>query len=72
MPSPQTTGRPATEPSDALNPEKSIFTRAMKPSAERSNRREPGRLRSAMSVLNAYLDRKGESPSAQRKPPQAI
>jgi hypothetical protein len=63
-----------TETSDAMTLEKSIFTKSphaialsLKRSAERSHRRKSGPFRSAMSMLNFYINRAGKNlTTAQR------
>ena len=65
-----------TDTSDALDLKKGVFTakdprriaRSLKRSAERSRRRKTDAFRSAMSMLNFYLNRAGGSlPKGQRK-----
>jgi hypothetical protein len=61
--------------SDALDLENKIFTskdpkkiaRSLKRSAERSKRRKAGPLRSAMSMLNFYINRAGKNMTADEK-----
>ena len=63
-----------TETSDAMTLEKSIFTKSphaiavsLKRSAEKSHRRKSGPFRSAMSMLNFYINRGGKNfTTAQR------
>jgi hypothetical protein len=58
-----------TETSNALDLEKGVFSRAsprsiarsLKRSAERSRRRKSGSFRSAMSMLNFYINRAGRT-----------
>ena len=64
-----------TEHSDALDLEENVFesadprhiARALKQSAERSERRKAEPFRSAMSMLTFYINRAGENLSAERK-----
>jgi hypothetical protein len=64
-----------TETSDAMTLQKSVFTKSphaialsLKRSAEKSHRRKSGPFRSAMSMLNFYINRAGKNLStAQRK-----
>jgi hypothetical protein len=59
--------RAVTETSDALDLERGVFTwqdpaaiaRSLRDSAERSERRKAAPFRSAMSMLNFYLNRAG-------------
>ena len=62
------------ETSDALDLEKSVFTRgaraiarSLKRSAEQSRRRKAGPYRSAMSMLSYYINRGGRNLSAARR-----
>jgi Protein of unknown function (DUF3175) len=63
-----------TETSDAMTLQKSIFTKSshaialsLKRSAEKSHRRKSGPFRSAMSMLNFYINRAGKNlTTAQR------
>ena len=66
----------ATRESDALDLEASVFKQrspariaaSLKRSAERSRRRESGPYRSAMSMLNFYINRAGMNlPAARRR-----
>src|SRR6476646_1890040 len=57
-----------TETSDAMTLQKSIFTKSphaialsLKRSAEKSHRRKSGPFRSAMSMLNFYINRAGKN-----------
>ena len=62
------------ETSDALTLEKGVFTKrssrqialSLKRSAERSTRRKTSPFRSAMSMLNFYINRMGSKLSAER------
>jgi hypothetical protein len=65
-----------TENSDALDLEKDVFksddpeaiARSLKHSAEHSSRRKSEPFRSAMSMLNFYINRAGKNlPAARRK-----
>src|SRR6185369_1859163 len=64
-----------TRESDALDLEKGVFRKrsahdiavSLKRSAERSRRRKSAPLRSAMSMLNFYINRAGEELSASRR-----
>jgi hypothetical protein len=64
-----------TRESDALDLEKSVFTKgsaraialSLKRSAERSQRRKSAPLRSAMSMLTFYMNRAGKNLPANRK-----
>lgn len=64
-----------TRHSDALDLEADIFesdnpgkiARALKRSAERSNRRKSAPFRSAMSMLTFYINRAGKNLSADRR-----
>lgn len=64
-----------TERSDAMTLEDSVFkqrsptaiARSLKRSAERSHRRKSAPFRSAMSMLNFYINRAGKNLSASRK-----
>jgi Protein of unknown function (DUF3175) len=64
-----------TESSDAMTLEKSVFRKSpraialsLKRSAEKSHRRKSGPFRSAMSMLNFYVNRAGKNlRSTQRK-----
>jgi hypothetical protein len=66
--------RQVTESSDALDLEPSVFRRgtarqialSLKRSAERSRRRKSAPFRSAMSMLNFYINRGGKNLSATR------
>jgi len=63
------------ETSDALDLEGGVFrqqspkkiARSLKQSAERSRRRKSSPFRSAMSMLNFYINRAGRKLSARRK-----
>jgi hypothetical protein len=63
-----------TDTSDAMTLQKSIFTKSphaialsLKRSAEKSHRRKSGPFRSAMSMLNFYINRAGKNlTTAQR------
>jgi len=63
------------ETSDALTLEKGVFTKrssrqialSLKRSAERSTRRKTSPFRSAMSMLNFYINRMGSKLSAERR-----
>ena len=67
--------RRVTETSDALDLEPGVFTLAdprqialsLKRSAERSRRRKADPFRSAMSMLNFYINRAGKNLSSRRK-----
>ena len=63
-----------TETSNALDLEPGVFRRtpqaialSLKRSAERSHHRKADPFRSAMSMLNLYLNRAGKNLSAERK-----
>jgi hypothetical protein len=64
-----------TETSDAMDLEKNVFksdspkhiAASVKHSAERSNRRKSSPFRSAMSMLNFFINRAGKNLSARRK-----
>ena len=64
-----------TERSDAMTLEDSVFkqrsaaaiARSVKRSAERSHRRKAAPFRSAMSMLNFYINRAGKNLSASRR-----
>jgi hypothetical protein len=64
-----------TETSNALDLEKGVFSkddpgsiaRSLKRSAERSRRRKSGSFRSAMSMLNFYINRAGKQLSKTRR-----
>jgi len=64
-----------TRESDALTLEKGVFTQrssraialSLKKSAERSTRRKSSPFRSAMSMLNFYINRMGTKMSAGRR-----
>jgi hypothetical protein len=64
-----------TEHSDALDLEEGVFTlddpteiaRSLKRSAERSKRRKGTPLQSAMSMLNFYINRAGDTLPAERR-----
>ena len=64
-----------TRESDALTLEKGVFTKrsaraialSLKRSAERSTRRKSSPFRSAMSMLNFYINRMGTKMSAGRR-----
>ncbi len=64
-----------TEHSDALDLEQGVFThadphaiaRSLKESAEHSSRRKAEPFRSAMSMLNLYINRAGKNLPAQRR-----
>jgi hypothetical protein len=63
-----------TEQSDALDLEQRVFkgtpkqiARSLKRSAERSRRRKSNPFRSAMSMLNFYINRAGTNLSATRR-----
>jgi len=69
-----------TETSNALDLDKGVFTRSdprsiarsLKRSADRSKRRKSDPYRSAMSMLNFYINRAGKTlPQTQRKRLQA-
>ena len=67
--------RNVTEHSDAMDLEKGIFAQtdpkriaqSLKHSAERSERRKSGSFRSAMSMLNFYINRAGDTLSAAQR-----
>ncbi|HEY4015820.1 MAG TPA: DUF3175 domain-containing protein [Polyangiaceae bacterium] len=66
--------RKVNETSDALDLEKDVFkgdprsiARSLKQSAERSKRRKSDPFRSAMSMLNFYINRGGKNLSASRR-----
>lgn len=64
-----------TEESDALDLEEGVFTKAdpkavaqsLKRSAEKSDRRQSGAFRSAMSMLTFYINRTGKDLDADQK-----
>lgn len=64
-----------TQTSDALDLEEGVFTfsdprkiaQSLKDSAEQSKRRKAEPFRSAMSMLNFYINRAGSNLSAQQK-----
>jgi hypothetical protein len=64
-----------TETSDAMDLEQGVFqsdspkriAASVKRSAERSHRRKSSPFRSAMSMLNFYINRAGENLSARRR-----
>jgi translation initiation factor 2 alpha subunit (eIF-2alpha) len=64
-----------TQESDALTLEKGVFSKrssreialSLKRSAERSRRRKSSPFRSAMSMLNFYINRAGKKISAERR-----
>jgi hypothetical protein len=63
-----------TETSDAMTLQKSVFTKSphaiaqsLKRSAENSHRRKSGPFRSAMSMLNFYINRAGGQLSKSRR-----
>ena len=64
-----------TQESDALTLEKGVFSKrssreialSLKRSAEHSRRRKSSPFRSAMSMLNFYINRAGKKMSAQRR-----
>jgi hypothetical protein len=64
-----------TESSNALDLEAGVFTwddprriaQSLKNSAERSERRKTGPFRSAMSMLNFYINRAGSNLSAKQR-----
>ena len=64
-----------TQKSDALTLEKGVFSRpssraialSLKRSAERSRRRKSSPFRSAMSMLNFYINRAGRKMNAERR-----
>ncbi len=71
---PQRWSKRVTETSNALDLEPGVFRRtpraialSLKRSAERSHRRKVDPFRSAMSMLNLYLNRAGKNLSAERK-----
>lgn len=73
---PKRWSKKVAETSDALDLEPGVFTlkdpraiaRSLKRSAERSKRRKAEPFRSAMSMLNYYINRAGRNlPDAQRK-----
>ena len=66
--------RSVTEHSDAMTLENSVFrkspaqiARSLKASSERSRRRKTTPFRSAMSMLNFYINRAGKNLSPARK-----
>jgi uncharacterized protein DUF3175 len=66
--------RRVTETSNALDLEQGVFRRtpraialSLKRSAERSRRRKVDPFRSAMSMLNLYINRAGRNLSVERK-----
>jgi len=67
--------RRVTETSDALDLDKGVFSlddprniaRSLKRSAERSHRRKSDPFRSAMSMLNFYINRAGRKLSKARR-----
>jgi hypothetical protein len=72
---PRRWSRRVTETSDALDLERSVFTKrsarqvglSLKRSAERSRRRKSEPFRSAMSMLNLYINRAGKNLSPTRR-----
>ena len=63
-----------TETSDAMTLQKSVFTKSphaialsLKRSAEKSHRRKSGPFRSAMSMLNFYINRAGKNLSTAQR-----
>ena len=63
-----------TETSDAMTLQKSVFTKSphaialsLKHSAEKSRRRKSGPFRSAMSMLNFYINRAGKNLSTAQR-----
>jgi hypothetical protein len=72
---PKRWSRGVTETSDALDLQKGVFRErsakrmaaSLKRSAERSRRRKASPFRSAMSMLNFYINRAGAHLSRQRK-----
>jgi hypothetical protein len=74
-PAPRRWSRQVTETSNALDLERSVFTKpsaravalSLKRSAERSRRRKADPFRSAMSMLNLYINRAGKNLSPTRK-----
>jgi len=63
-----------TETSDAMTLQKSVFTKSphaialsLKRSAEKSHRRKSGPFRSAMSMLNFYINRAGKNLTAAQR-----
>ena len=63
-----------TDSSDALDPQHGVFTkspqaiaRSLKASAEHSKRRKSAPFRSAMSMLNFYINRAGKSLSTTQR-----
>jgi hypothetical protein len=73
--SPRKWSAKVTETSDAMDLEKNVFksesagqiAASAKRSAERSHRRKSSPFRSAMSMLNFYINRAGKNLSARRK-----
>ena len=73
--SPRKWSAKVTETSDAMDLEKDVFKSdspreiagSVKRSAERSHRRKSRPFRSAMSMLNFYINRAGKNLSARRK-----
>jgi hypothetical protein len=72
--SPRKWSRAVTEQSDALDLERSVFTRtpkqialSLKRSAERSRRRKSSPFQSAMSMLTFYANRAGRKLPANRR-----
>ena|SRR5438045_1503696 len=74
-PAPRRWSRRVTETSNALDLERSVFTKrsarevalSLKRSAERSRRRKADPFRSAMSMLNLYINRAGKNLTPTRK-----
>ena len=74
-PAPRRWSRQVTETSNALDLEQSVFTKrsarevalSLKRSAERSRRRKAEPFRSAMSMLNLYINRAGKNLSPERR-----
>ena len=74
-PAPRRWSKRVTETSNALDLERSVFTKrsarqvalSLKRSAERSRRRKSDPFRSAMSMLNLYVNRAGKNLSAERR-----
>jgi hypothetical protein len=74
-PAPRRWSRRVTETSNALDLERSVFTKrsarqvalSLKRSAERSRRRKSEPFRSAMSMLNLYINRAGKNLTPARR-----
>jgi hypothetical protein len=72
---PRRWSRRVTETSNALDLERSVFTQrsarqvalSLKRSAERSRRRKSEPFRSAMSMLNLYINRAGKNLTPERR-----